>query len=221
MVNNILIIGITGNGKSALASLLADTDEFKTSGTSTSKTKHFQVSKEPFEYRGKQYRIIDNIGFGDSDGVLEGEIFLEIGEGIHSAKEGINQVLFVFQGRFDPEQVAVFKKFRQFISGSKINEIAGIATLIRTRFNGFRDQKECEEDQQKLLNENKELKETIESCNKIIYIDNPQIPEIDEEFMDDDDEKEMNEIKDKQKASREIVLDHLVENCPNIYKIGE
>src|SRR3954462_579687 len=97
-INNILIIGITGNGKSALASLLANNDEFKASSSGTSKTKNFQVSNEPFEYKGKKYRLIDNIGFADTDNISEEEIFLEIGEGIHAAKEGINQVLFVFKG---------------------------------------------------------------------------------------------------------------------------
>nr|CAG8484491.1 10660_t:CDS:10 [Entrophospora candida] len=180
IINNILIIGITGNGKSALASLLAGNDEFITSGSGASKTKHFQVSEKPFEYEGKQYRLIDNIGFGDSGNIPEEEIFLEIGEGIYSAKEGINQVLFVFGGKFGPEQIETFNKFKKFTSGGKINEIAKFATLVRTNFPNFQNQKLCEEDRQSLLNEkNEELKKVISSCNKIIYIDNPPIPKID------------------------------------------
>ncbi|CAG8447307.1 9415_t:CDS:10 [Racocetra fulgida] len=134
MVNNILIIGITGNGKSALASLLANNNEFKESGGGISKTDRFQVSKK--------YRLIDNIGFGDTGNISEEEIFLEIGEGIHAAKEGINQILFVFKGRFGPEQVEAFKKFKTFIS----------------------------ENRQSLLSEdNKDLREIIDSCNGETY----------------------------------------------------
>lgn len=219
MVNNILIIGITGNGKSALASLLADNNEFETSGSGISKTNHFQVSKELFGWKDKQYRLIDNIGFGDTGNIPEEEIFLEIGEGIHSAKEGINQILFVFKGRFGPEQVETFKKFKGFIAESGITKYT---TLVRTRFEEFRNNQKCEEDRQSLLGEeNKELREIIDSCNGIIYVDNPPIPEIDEDEADSDDEKEINEIKEKKEAARKIVLDHLAAKCREPYKFGK
>lgn len=219
MVNNILIIGITGNGKSALASLLANNDEFKASSSGTSKTKNFQVSNEPFEYKGKKYRLIDNIGFADTDNISEEEIFLEIGEGIHAAKEGINQVLFVFKGRFGPEQIIAFNKFKSFISESGITKYT---TLIRTRFDDFRDSEKCEEDRQSLLSEeNKDLRRIIESCNGIIYVNNPPIPEIDEDEADSDDEKEINEIRGKKEASREVVLGHLAKKCGEPYTFGE
>src|SRR3954453_6620347 len=136
MVNNILIIGITGNGKSALASLLAGNDEFKGSSSSNSITKHFKTSDKPFECKGEKYRLIDNIGFGDNRGIAGEEIFLEIGEGIYSAKEGINQVLFVFKGRFGSEQIAAFNKFKTFISESKITDYT---TLVHTNFPNFRN----------------------------------------------------------------------------------
>jgi hypothetical protein len=219
MVNNILIIGITGNGKSALASLLTGNEEFKESSSGTSETKHFQVSKEPFEYEGKKYRLIDNIGFGDTGNIPEEEIFLEIGEGIHSAKEGINQILFVFKGRFGPEQVEAFKKFKKFIAESGITKHT---TLIRTRFDEFTNPQRCEEDRQSLLGEdNKDLREIIESCNGIVYINNPPIPEIDEEEADSDDEAEIKSIKEKKEAARKIVLDHLAEKCGEPYTFGK
>jgi len=41
-VRNILIIGITGNGKSTLANVLASTDQFEEGDYSTSLTKTFQ-----------------------------------------------------------------------------------------------------------------------------------------------------------------------------------
>ncbi|CAG8780096.1 12874_t:CDS:2, partial [Cetraspora pellucida] len=40
---------------------------------------------------GKKYCVIDNIGFGDNSSLAEEDILFKIGEGIHSAKEGINQ----------------------------------------------------------------------------------------------------------------------------------
>ncbi|CAG8579595.1 5242_t:CDS:2 [Cetraspora pellucida] len=191
-INNILVIGITGNGKSALANLLTNTDEFR-------------------DGKKVKYRIIDNIGFGDTNKISEEEILLKIGEGIYSAKEGINQVLFVFAGRFGPEQVVAFDTFKKFISESGITKFT---TLVRTNFPNFKDEKACEKDRQDLLKEeNKDLRETINSCNGIIYVDNPPIPEIDEEEMDSDDEREKSEIMEKKQASREKVLNHLAENC--------
>jgi adenylate kinase family enzyme len=210
MVNNILIIGITGNGKSALANLLVNTDEFGESNLSTSKTTDSRKSK-PFEWEKKEFCVIDNIGFGDNRDISEEDILLKVGEGIHSAKEGITQVLFVFGGRFGPEQIVAFKAFKKFISESGITKYT---TLIRTNFPSFRDQDSCEEDRQSLLSEdNKDLRETINSCNDIIYIDNPPIPQIDEEEADSDDEEEINRIKEKKEESRKIVLNHLAENC--------
>lgn len=217
MVNNILIVGITGNGKSALANLLTKTDKFEVSSLSTSVTKDFKTVE--FEENSIKYCIIDNIGFGDTNNISKEDILLKIGEGIYSAKEGINQVLFVFGGRFGPEQVAAFNMFKTFISESGITKYT---TLVRTRFNDFRDPKKCEEDRQSLLNEdNKELRDAISSCNDIIYVDNPPIPEIDEDEKDSGDEEDEREIKETKEESRKIILDHLAKCCQKPYKLKE
>src|SRR4051794_40322307 len=165
-----------------------------------------------------KYRIIDNIGFGDTNNISEEDILLKIGEGFHSAKEGINQVLFVFRGRFGPEQVAAFNTFKKFVSEDGITKYT---TLVRNNFPNFKDQKACEEDRQSLLNEyNKNLRETINSSNDLIYIDNPPIPELDEDEADSDDEREISHIKEKKEESRKIVLNHLTKNCNKIpYKL--
>jgi AIG1 family len=221
MVNNILIIGITGNGKSALANLLADTDKFEVSSLSTSVTKDFQAVE--FEWINEdekkvEYRVIDNIGFGDTNNISQEDILLKIGEGIYSAKEGISQVLFVFGGRFGPEQIAAFNTFKKFISESGITKYT---TLVRTNFPSFKDEEACRKDWQSLLSEeNKELRETIKSCNGIIYVDNPPIPEIDEDEADDNDKKREREIKEKKEESRKIVLNNLTKSCHQVpYKL--
>ena len=150
-----------------MANLLADTDKFGESGLGISATKEFQKS-DIFEWKDKKYRVIDNIGFGDTnDNIFEEEILLKIGEGIYSAKEGLNQVLFVFKGRFSPEQVETFNRFKKFISESKITKFT---TLVRTNFPSFRDEETCKKDEEDLLSEeNKDLRETIKSCN-VFYI---------------------------------------------------
>jgi hypothetical protein len=220
-IRNILIIGITGNGKSALANVLSDTtgsNKFGEGSASTSMTKNFQKGK-PFEYQGKKYRIIDNIGFGDTAKISKEDILFKIGEGIHSVEEGINQILFVFKGRFAPEHVKVFNVFKEFVAETGIAEFT---TLVRTNFVNFRSPGKCEEDRKILLAQSPELIEIVESCNNVIYVDNPPLP-----VIEDDDDEEIREEKaeeilingGKRKESREIVLNHLAENCLEIYKL--
>jgi len=215
-IRNVLIVGITGSGKSALANALSSesgANQFGEKNSSTSATKSFQKS-DVFEYQGKKYRIIDNIGFGDTNNISEEEILLRIGEGIHVAKEGINQVLFVFKDRFSPEHIMAFNLFENFISETGITEFT---TIIRTNFPKFKKEEECKKDQQDLIGQTKELSKIINSCNGIIHVDNPAIPVVDE--ADSDNEEEIRIYSKKRKDSREKVLKHLVEKCSEIYKL--
>jgi len=217
-IRNILIVGITGNGKSALSNVLTDTDQFAEKASSTSVTKNFQKS-DTFEWQGKKYRVIDNIGFGDTNNISEKDILFRIGDGIHSAKEGINQVLFVFKGRFAPEQVAAFNMFKDFIAETGITKFT---TLVRTNFENFQNQERCEEDQNNLLSQTPELEEIVSSCNNIVYVDNPPIPVIKDSDKGRARERKEERIlanKELRRDSREKILNHLAENCSEIYKL--
>jgi len=223
-IRNILIVGITGNGKSALANTLtgtSTTNKFGESNSSTSETKNFQKS-EVFEWQSKKYCIIDNIGFADTNNINVDDILFKIGEGIHTTKEGLNQILFVFRGRFGPEQIIVFNLFKKFVAESRINEFT---TLVRTNFPNFKDPQKCEEDRQSLRGEkNKELNEIVNFCNGIIYVENPPMPIIkegDDEETIEDKKEEMLEAEEEREEVRKIVLNHLVENCSEIYKLKE
>ena len=176
-------------------------------------TKGFR-SSDIFEYLGKKYRIIDNIGFGDTNNISEEEILLKIGEGIHSAKEGINQILFVFKDRFSPEHVMAVNLFENFISETGITKFT---TIVRTNFPKFKKEEECKKDKQALIDQTKELDQIINSCNGIIHVDNPAIPMVD--AADSDNEEEIRIYSKKRKDSRKKVLTHLVENCQEIYKL--
>jgi hypothetical protein len=134
----------------------------------------------------------------------------------------LNQILFVFKGRFSPEQVMTFNLFKKFVGESRVNEFT---TLVRTNFPNFKDFQECEEDRQSLQDEkNKELNEIVNFCNDIIYVDNPPMPIIkegDDEGTIEDKKEEMLEVEEERKEARQIVLNHLAKNCSEIYKLKE
>src|SRR6185369_4119992 len=139
----------------------------------------------------------------------EEDILFEIGKGIHSAKEGINQVLFVFKGRFAPEHIKVFNVFKKFISESKVTQFT---TLVRTNFPNFREEEDRQEDQRILRNQSPESVEIVDSCNGTVYVDNPAIPS--------EDRRKKIALK-KREDTKKIVFEHLAENCQDIYKLKE
>lgn len=214
-VRNILIIGMTGSGKSALANTLTDTNDFKSGNQSISLTKYFKSSEEfNWEFSDKQYKfkVIDNIGFGDTKGEdFTDQLLYRIGEGIKEIEGEVNQILFLIKGRLDPFQIKMFEMFKSFINESEITQFT---TIVRTNFPKFKDSIECEKDKEMLLKESGKIRNLIESCNNnILYIDNPG-------FDNDEIENKSINIR-KRKKTREIILNHLAENCNQVYKMKE
>lgn len=223
---NILIVGLTGSGKSALANTLSRTEDFKSGSQSISLTKNFQHS-EIFEWENNgiiyKFSVVDNIGFGDTEGKDFLKVILyRIGEGIVKIQErGINQILFLFKDRFSPTVIKAFETFKDFINESQVTEFT---TLIRTNFINFDDDERCENDKKTLLEENSKIKDIIESCNSIIHIDNSPLIEIKKTYKKskdkERDERRNKTSKENQQESRERVLNHLIENCSNNYKLN-
>ncbi|MDR1670445.1 MAG: 50S ribosome-binding GTPase [Spiroplasmataceae bacterium] len=214
-IRNILIVGWTGNGKSNLANSLTNDNQFVSGCSGVSVTEGFKKSNI-FDWQGKKYRVVDNIGFGDNSSLSKRDLLFKIGEGIHATKEGLNQILFVIKGRFSEEQIGAFNLFKDFINET---EITKFTTIVKTSFKDFRNPDKCLKDKEDMLSQRKEIKEIIDSCNNIVYVDNPAIPEIDED--DSDNEKEIIINNKKRKESREKLLNHLVDNCLEIYKLKE
>jgi hypothetical protein len=68
-----------------------------------------------------------------------------VGEGIQAAKGKINQVLFVFRGKFTDDQVRNFNLFKNFISQSKI---ADFTTIVRSGNDSLNfDDKGCDNEE--------------------------------------------------------------------------
>ncbi|RGB25904.1 AIG1 family-domain-containing protein [Rhizophagus diaphanus] len=216
----IILIGKTGNGKSTLANVLYDEklsegeNLFKEGDGARSETKKSK-SKE-FEYKGVKHIIIDTPGICDTgsgkneDENREREVYREIVEAIydHSIKgKGLNQVLFVTNGRFTDEE----KKSYALLNKAFFNEdIAKFTTVVRTNFPKFEKHDSCREDIEKMANGNDELAEMVNSCSRrVIHVNNPSIE------VEDEDELRINQRK--RNKSRETLLKHL-SSCNEVYR---
>src|SRR5436305_1712647 len=94
-IRNLLIVGRTCSGKSTLANVLSNTNDFAESESSISIKEASKFKKEVFESEGLKYCVVGIIGL---------DIRLA-GKEVFSIPEKINQVLFVVDGRFMAEEV--------------------------------------------------------------------------------------------------------------------
>ncbi len=215
-IRNILIVGCVNCGKSTLANVLCNTDEFEESELTVRNTSDFQ--DKVFKWEEMKYHVID-IRVSPTE---KKALYNKIGEIIKLMPEGITQVLFVLDGRFTAEDIDVFKLFRDAIFHS---DIVRYTTIVRTKFGNFKNEVECKKDKNDLrkgfimidpqLHENKASKtiaKIIKSCRDIIYVDNPPINII---VSDEDDEERIRINKKTRERSRLILLNYLERVCPN------
>src|SRR5437763_15375493 len=157
MTNNkiILLIGRSGRGKSTLANVVTNTDKFKESTGSVSETRKIQLGD--FKENNLDYQIIDTPGIGDTK-FKENEVLDIIAEAVYRAKDGVGQVFFVTNGRFDQYEMATYDLLRTIIFDKDITKHT---TIIRTRFPNFRDEEEWQKDIEVMVKEAKTTKDKL------------------------------------------------------------
>jgi hypothetical protein len=120
------------------------------------------------------------------------EVLDKIAEAVYLAREGVSQILFVTDGRFDQYEMVTYNLLRTIIFDEHVTKHT---TIVRTRFEDFEDEEECQADIEKMLAE-KELSEIVKSCQKnIVHVNNSSLSS--------------KYGKEEREESRRIVLEHL------------
>ncbi|CAG8496529.1 9258_t:CDS:2 [Diversispora eburnea] len=205
-----------GSGKSALANVITETNNFKESEYCVSETKEGKLEKFTAK-NGIKYHIIDTIGINDTE-LSTQETLKKLKETTRQSNYNLNQVLLVFGGRFTKAETKVFNLIKEKLF--KDNEdIAKFITLVRTNFADFRNENKCKNDIDRLKTQIG--KEIVESCGegKIIHLDNPpiNISGGDSEMV----ETQINLNKKIRELSRKKILDHLLFHCQENFQDQE
>jgi predicted GTPase len=154
----ILLIGRTGRGKLTLANVITDTSNFEESSGSISKTKNIQFEQfADQENNFNSYQIIDTPGIGDTK-LSDHQVLDIIAEAVYLARNGVSQVLFVTDSRFDQFEMATYDLLRTIIFDSNITKHT---TIVRTRFQDFRDENKCQDDIDLMVEEAKNKEDEL------------------------------------------------------------
>ena len=205
---NILLLGRTGSGKSALANVLTNTNEFTESSGSTSTTKGVQTETTEIKLTqdGSEkvnYRIIDTIGIGDTK-LTEQGYFEKLSEVVDEIKDGLNKILFVVRGKMTKEETEAYGLLITCIFDE---EAINYTTIIRTGFPEFFDDDACKKDKEEVMNERPDIAEIMKSF-KFIHVDNQPLKGL---------PKSIEGAKEARELSRKKLLNYL-STCRTIYK---
>src|SRR6185312_14473326 len=200
----ILLIGRSGRGKSTLANVITNTNKFRESSASVSATKEIQFEKFEDVDNKINYAIIDTPGIGDTK-MSDNEVLNIIAKAVYLGRDGISQVLFVNDGRFDQYEMATYDLLRTIIFDENITKHT---TIVRTRFPEFRDEEEYQKDIDSMVEEAK--KKETELRQKIV----DKKREIENLTSDDEQyQKLLEEIKKIEKELAATNLDKIIESC--------
>eukprot|EP01132_Coremiostelium_polycephalum_P002842 gene2842-3532_t len=195
----ILVIGRTGGGKSSICNVLTKSNDFEESGYSVSQTKYYQ--SKTVEVDDLKLTVVDTIGIGDTDLDYK-DVLYRIADACYTLRGGLHQVLFVTSNRFTNEEIYAYDLLRSVIFN---NDICKFTTIVRSNSIFFNDVVQCQNND-KLMRQDPKIGPIVESCNKILYVNNP--PTV------------YSESKQCREESRTKMMLHL-RGCNELYKPKE
>ena len=200
----VVLLGRTGAGKSTCANVLADeTDLFKASCGSTSKTYEMQREIVSVDWSNKTYKvkIVDTIGIGNTR-LSENEVLHRLALICHECCDGINAVLFLVKNFFEDKEADAWDIIKQVLFGE---EIVDYTAIVKTAFEEFENSEATEADRRELEEEDEAAKRILPGIKHFIYVDNPLLVYGPMSLA-------------ARASSRKKLLTHIIEKCENVFQ---
>lgn len=203
---NILLIGQSGSGKSALANIITkqdfevSCDFFEEGHYSKSQTK--DIKDVIFNHESVDYRIIDTVGIGDTRMNLY-ESLQTLANMVNYLKDKeLFQIMFVINGKLSEEARSTYLLIERIFFNEFISDAT---TVVVTNFVNYLANEETEKNKIKLVKNNPGIERIFQ--NNVIYLNNPPINLKNEDPEIAELERKLN-FKNRKK-SRSILLDKL------------
>lgn len=209
MTKNILVLGRTGEGKSALINTLINKNNnfepvFKEDGDSNDNLT-FEV-----EINGINYQLIENHEIYEISN-------LEKTLNLLNNTEEIHQILWVIGGRFTGSQLVIYNLLKDIIFSEDITQYI---TIVCTKFPHFDDEEKCEKNLNSL--KEKTIPEIAEIAKKVkfVFVNNSYIRSEKKGQILTEKQISYNEsAKVDRKESREILIKFLENVVSDSYKV--
>nr|CAG8500368.1 9543_t:CDS:1 [Entrophospora candida] len=196
----ILLVGRTGSGRSSLANVVSNTNNFKESEYGVSESSGAQIGH--FRLKGEDmiYHIIDTIGIGDNR-FTEAETLSRLANAVNGVQAGLNQIFFVVSGKFMEEDVKAFTLLRTIFFGEGIGKYT---TIVQTKFSSFRDPEKRRKNKEVIMSQSEDAAAILRSCRRLIHVNN---------LTEQEDSRQR-----ARNDSRAFLRNYLSANCQNVYQ---